>query len=285
MNNEINKEYIVKNRDQLLPEPIGEFKSSIICIFISLFFVLSIYFRNKSTNRNDPDVIKKRITRVFFSTFVSLALLYFFIPDSDNKLYVFLKIIGIPTNVWDLINSIIPLLLTMILFLGPMVMDTDFLNISYDIETLRDIIVGPLVEELVFRSVICPILFFGGFSQRYIIILSPFLFGFAHAHHIFQKGNYFINLIKVLFQVCFTSLFGMYSAFIFFRTGNILACFIVHSFCNIMGLPDFGGISDHDNNKVVGSCFIIGLIGFIFGVLPITNPEYYCSIYNLLEAW
>lgn len=80
----MNKEYIVKNREQLLPEPIGEFKSSIICIFISLFFVLSIYFRNKSTNRNDPEVIKKRITRVLFSTFVSLVLLYFFIPNSDN---------------------------------------------------------------------------------------------------------------------------------------------------------------------------------------------------------
>ncbi|EGC39626.1 hypothetical protein DICPUDRAFT_147553 [Dictyostelium purpureum] len=286
-----NKEFILNNRDRLFPN-IEKSSSILLSIFLSIFFVVVLYFRNVVTNRNDPIVIKKRLRRVLFSTIFSLVVLYLLIPNSNNKFTIFLEIIGIPLNFRDLINSFGPLFLTIILFFGPVVMaltdeDDDTFKIYFNFESLRDYIVGPLVEEVVFRSVICPILFFAGFKIRPIIILSPFLFGFAHMHHMFPLNNkkLLVTLIKTIIQICFTSLFGMFSAFLFFRTGNILSCFIVHAFCNIMGLPNFGGISYHKYKQVIGICFIIGLLGFAVLVLPLTNPEYYESLYNVIEPW
>ena len=42
-----------------------------------------------------------------------------------------------------------------------------------------------------------------------------------------------------LFQFAYTTVFGMYSAFLFIKTGHFAAPFIVHAYCNFMGFPDF----------------------------------------------
>ena len=42
-----------------------------------------------------------------------------------------------------------------------------------------------------------------------------------------------------LFQFAYTTIFGMYSAFLFIKTGHFAAPFIVHAYCNFMGFPDF----------------------------------------------
>ncbi|KAF2075600.1 hypothetical protein CYY_003105 [Polysphondylium violaceum] len=238
-------------KKEFLPE-LGSTTSLVTCILLALFFVLSLYFRNPSRNRNDPIVMRKRINRVLAYSVFCLVFFYFFIPNSNYKLNVYLKLIGIPSLGFDLITQCFyPLLLTMILFLGPLLMyifdEEDKFTFNFDLEFFRDIVVGPSVEEICFRAVICPLLFFGGYHIRSIIIFSPILFGFAHFHHIFpiEKDTIVRKLLIITLQLCFTSLFGMYSAFIFFRTGNLLACILTHAFCNSMGFPNFGDLPDH----------------------------------------
>ena len=43
----------------------------------------------------------------------------------------------------------------------------------------------------------------------------------------------------MILQFAYTTIFGMYSAFLFVKTGHFAAPFIVHAYCNFMGFPDF----------------------------------------------
>ena len=47
------------------------------------------------------------------------------------------------------------------------------------------------------------------------------------------------------FQSTYTTIFGMYSAFLFIRTGHIAAPVVAHGFCNFMGFPDFNELLNH----------------------------------------
>ena len=143
---------------------------------------------------------------------------------------------------------------------------------------------GPLTEEWVFRSCMCPLLLQAGYSHGTIIFCSPIFFGAAHLHHIIQhlhkqgqelKNAYF----QVLFQLFYTSVFGSYSAFLFLRTGHFISPFIAHSFCNYMGFPRFHVLTDHPYQKLLWSSFVVGLVLFFVLLFPLTDPLYYQSIY------
>jgi prenyl protein peptidase len=79
------------------------------------------------------------------------------------------------------------------------------------------------------------------------IFLSPVIFGLAHFHHFYEfrvmhpHVPVVTGLLRSLLQFGYTSLFGAYATFLFLRTGSLLAVFVVHAFCNIMGLPRFWG--------------------------------------------
>ncbi|KAL6041538.1 CAAX prenyl protease, variant 2 [Balamuthia mandrillaris] len=189
----------------------------------------------------------------------------------------------------------LPLLLTMILFLGPLVMlyydnpwgsangftlwlSKNFTELSF----WRNYIVGPFTEEWVFRSCMCPLLICGGFHWSTTIFLSPFFFGVAHLHHIIQHlhktGEDLHNAwMEVLFQLFYTTVFGCYSAFLFLRTGHIIAPFLAHAFCNFMGFPQVDEIPDHPHKRTVVASFLVGLFLFCVLLFPITSPSLYAS--------
>lgn len=79
------------------------------------------------------------------------------------------------------------------------------------------------------------------------IFLSPVIFGLAHLHHFYEfrishpQVPVSVSLLRSLLQLTYTSLFGAYATFLFLRTGSLLAIFVVHAFCNCMGLPRFWG--------------------------------------------
>ncbi|KAH8156449.1 hypothetical protein CIB48_g11797, partial [Xylaria polymorpha] len=79
------------------------------------------------------------------------------------------------------------------------------------------------------------------------IFLSPVIFGLAHFHHFYEfrvthpHEPVVMGLLRSLLQFSYTSLFGAYATFLFLRTGSLLAIFVVHAFCNIMGLPRLWG--------------------------------------------
>jgi prenyl protein peptidase len=79
------------------------------------------------------------------------------------------------------------------------------------------------------------------------IFLTPILFGLAHVHHFYEfrlttpQVPASAALLRSLFQLGYTTLFGAYATFLFLRTGSLLAVCAVHAFCNCMGLPQVWG--------------------------------------------
>jgi len=203
----------------------------------------------------------------------------------------FWRLIGLHT--YAFVPAVVLLLtLTVILFAGPLLQlvlddsgpgDDDKQPL---IQTIRNLVVGPLTEELVFRACMCPVLVAGGFSPETTIIFVPFFFGIAHLHHIMQhlhKTGASLNnaIVAVIFQLVYTTLFGMYSAFLFVRTGHIIPAFLAHSFCNYMGFPHFEEVPSHKHKLVLAVTYVAGLVTFCFALPRLTDPEYYDSIlYN-----
>ena len=132
----------------------------------------------------------------------------------------------------------------------------------------RDLIVAPLAEEVAFRGCMVVPLLKSGLSPVAVTWTAPLFFGTAHLHHAMLKIREGVDaksvLIMTVFQFAYTTLFGAYVAHAFIRTGSLPAVFLCHSFCNYMGLPDFGYL-----DKASPVCGYRRLIsnGYLFGVL------------------
>ena len=153
-------------------------------LVLSLVFVISLYITPKSHNHNNPVVIKRRIVTVVLLSVLS-PLYVWLLSDKapNNSGYSLRHWIGLihPTS------SIPPLLLTIILFIGPLFqayLDDDNI-LSHSINEpvfLRNIIFAPITEEVVFRGCMVPLLF-PGFGWTPTIVILPLYFGIAHLHH------------------------------------------------------------------------------------------------------
>jgi prenyl protein peptidase len=142
---------------------------------------------------------------------------------------------------------------------------------------IRNIIVAPLSEEIVFRGCMLPPLLASGLGPISSSFVAPIFFGVAHAHHAvlkLQEGMKPAHVaIVTTFQFMYTSLFGSYAAYVFLRTDSILAVFASHAFCNSMGLPDLSFLSKHGGRYsclyrhrvfLVGA-YLFGVIAFVWG--------------------
>jgi prenyl protein peptidase len=160
----------------------------------------------------------------------------------------------------DVLAIVKTLLLCSILFVGPLFEGAivqerlgTWLRGTKAIDTLsswtgyRNYIVGPVSEELVFRSFIIPLHIMSNTSPSRIVFLTPLYFGIAHLHHCYEfvqsrPGQPVLQaVIMTLVQFTYTSLFGFFAAFVFLRTGSVYAVVAAHVFCNWMGLPRFWG--------------------------------------------
>ena|SRR6266516_3378232 len=84
-------------------------------------------------------------------------------------------------------------------------------------------------------------------SPKRIIFLTPTIFGLAHVHHFYEfhishpHHPFVAKIARTVLQFSYTTLFGAFVTFIYLRSGSLLACIVVHSFCNWIGLPRFWG--------------------------------------------
>ncbi|VDM32170.1 unnamed protein product [Hydatigera taeniaeformis] len=144
---------------------------------------------------------------------------------------------------------------------------------------LRNIVIAPLVEEIIFRGCILFHL-----QRRYdscgaLCLGSGLLFSISHFHHVVEKvyAGLAIReaLLDVLAQVLMTAMFGVYSTLLVLRSGHLAAAVGVHSLCNAMGMPDIAGemhlaeIRDPQRGRRVYIALL--LIGF-FGWLLLIGP-------------
>ncbi|KAL0629827.1 CAAX prenyl protease 2 [Plecturocebus cupreus] len=196
--------------------------------------------------------------------------------------------------------ALLPLLLTMILFLGPLMqlsMDcpcdlADGLKVVLaprswarcltDMRWLRNQVIAPLTEELVFRACMLPMLA-PCMGLGPAVFTCPLFFGVAHFHHIIEQlrfrhssvGNIFLS---AAFQFSYTAVFGAYTAFLFIRTGHLIGPVLCHSFCNYMGFPAVCAALEHPQRRPLLAGYALGVGLFLLLLQPLTDPKLYGSL-------
>lgn len=269
------------------------FFSMFACFLLAISFVASLYVWNSPLHRNHPSTIKKRFCSVFVMMIISpLIMKNFIFVERFQHLSLF-ELLGI--RLPGLITaSVLPLLLTMVLFLGPLCMqglsglwklysEPRFLMSSLcDLILIRNVVVAPLAEEFTFRACMMPLLL-QCFKPTTAIFVCPLFFGFAHAHHMLERIKSGISIKDVIIIACFqfsyTFIFGAYSALLLVKTGHFVAPFLAHAFCNLMGFPDFNEVLSHKNPKksILIFLFVAGVVLWYNLLTPLTNHSLYSN--------
>jgi prenyl protein peptidase len=159
-----------------------------------------------------------------------------------------------------LLPSLKALILTAILFLGPLfeagivegswrtwVRLRGISTLWHDLPTYRNLVAGPVTEELLFRSASLPLFLLSPATLQTTFLVPPLVFGLAHIHHIYEfrvmhpSVPLLHAVLRSVIQLLYTTLFGSYATFLYLRTGSLLTVILCHAFCNWMGLPRFWG--------------------------------------------
>lgn len=122
------------------------------------------------------------------------------------------------------------------------------------------------------------------------------MFLLAHLHHMIERLRSGMEkktaIIISFFQFFYTSIFGIYSAFLFVRTGHFIAPFIAHAFCNHMGFPDIPDLLAQKQPKksIFLILYILGLSSWILLLPTLTDPQLFSNnlfYYNdtLINLW
>lgn len=254
------------------------------CLGLAGSFVLSLYLANGGKPRDHPTTVRRRITAVTMVTVTSPLLLY--LLGDHPSLPSLMETLGFKTSA--LLRAVIlPLILIPILYAGPILQSITSVGGSVgnpligerrDI-VLRNYVVAPIAEEVVFRSCMIPLLR-PHLGDGWSVVLTPLFFGIAHLHHMIGKWRHdreplLSALVGTLFQTAYTSIFGMFSAYLFVRTSHASSAILAHSLCNVLGLPDFWGLHGHKHRYVIGTVYVVGLCTFIYLLPILTNPDYY----------
>ena len=113
------------------------------------------------------------------------------------------------------------------------------------LQFVRNIVVGPATEELVFRACMIATLAAGGAPRAVCILVPPLFFGAAHVHHARETYTAYGRTRSALrtavataaAQFAYTTAFGWYAGYLFVCTQSVLAPLAAHMVCNGMGLP------------------------------------------------
>ncbi|KAJ4289768.1 CAAX prenyl protease [Kalmusia sp. IMI 367209] len=287
-------------------------------VYVLPFYLSSATRPSPQLTRDAPSSIRARVRAVTSSCILSLGLTVFVLNRSGHLPAAdILRLLGVwPASLLDTAKTI---LLVAILFAGPLfehgVVDgalRDWVRGREVYATLsswigyRNYVVGPVTEELIWRSLIIPLHVLAGFSGKKIIFLTPLYFGIAHVHHLYEfrlthpQTPLVLAVLRSLFQFTYTSLFGFFAAFVFIRTGNVYSVILAHSFCNWMGLPRFYGrvgvqagepigppgkgegkpaSPQHPNQGIAWTAayyliLVAGAVGFYWQLFPLTESSH-----------
>lgn len=79
--------------------------------------------------------------------------------------------------------------------------------------------------------------------------------------------------LQVLFQVLYTTIFGMYSTGIFLATRSIASCIVVHAMCNAFGLPFHPAMLHSRWSRIWIIASIGSVVVFSFTTKPFLRSE------------
>ncbi|KKY38621.1 putative abi-domain-containing protein [Diaporthe ampelina] len=242
------------------PPPITTSTAVSLLVLYTLLYVAPFYLSPKTRpsptlSRDAPHVIRARIASVTLTcAAASLTTLAVLTRVGGHGLGAALHELGCwPAGLGEALRA---LLLTALLFLGPLFESLvveggwrDWATLEPAKEVLRDITAwrNIVAVEILFRSASVPLMVLARTPLARTILVSPLVFGLAHVHHLYEFRvthpgvPLAAALLRSLFQLGYTTLFGAYATLVFLRSGSLLAVFAVHVLCNCMGLPRVWG--------------------------------------------
>lgn len=264
--------------------------SLIWAILTPFVFIGSIYIKKPPNSlRDHPDEIMRRFKMVSIITFMWNSLFYGIfshehLSSKGPNMYTWIGVYPLYTT---LISVPSTLAVTFILYSGFLVeqLFEDHYETIFDIKAVRAYIVAPIVEECMYRSCLINNLIAGGFGWSSVWI-SALIFGFSHMYRLEDaitsgRGVNRYTLIPVLFQVGFTTVFGLYVGYIFVVTGSLFNVIIIHGFCNYMGIPLFRCFDPYHPSyryqRSISITYVVGIVAFFILIPLMINPEYYNS--------
>ncbi|ORX34546.1 hypothetical protein BD324DRAFT_158918 [Kockovaella imperatae] len=252
----------------------------------------------KLGTRDHPTTIRLRMKAVGIATVSSLLIVWSVVKHLSGtswteSLLPTIRLLGLSIPSFSCLSWtwIFPYLLTPILFLGPLF--AEYLDRSlpfqrssssplaqkliqlfdFSIIDYRNYVVGPITEELTFRSAIIAIFLLSHASPSSIVFGSPLWFGTAHIHHaweVYRSGGSTSQsaqraVLTSLIQFTYTTLFGWFASYLFIRTGSVFPPLASHIFCNRMGIYLPGRAARrHPSSKTAILCaYVAGMAGFI----------------------
>ncbi|OTA60236.1 hypothetical protein K449DRAFT_396186 [Hypoxylon sp. EC38] len=246
------------------PPPISTKTAIFLLVIYTLIYVVPFYLSrttrpSPTLSRDAPSVIRARIASVSLTCAIC-STITFVILTSQGRATTAEALHTMGYWPIGLVETGKCFLLTAVLFAGPLyeylIVDQgwrDWLALRPLSELFgewtkwRNIVAGPFTEEVLFRSAAVPLMLAAQTSVTTTIFLSPLVFGLAHLHHYYEfrlshphMATSFL-LMRSMMQLGYTTLFGAYATFLFLRSGSLLAVFVIHAFCNCMGLPRVWG--------------------------------------------
>lgn len=260
------------------------------CFQLSCLFVVSLYIVDPGLSRNHPKTVRRRLLVIVGVCICSPVLLWVWSDNTVTDGQSIWEILGVHTSDGLICALFLPLLLVLILYAGPIVQalsEGDSL-VEHVISERTDIVIrnyvfAPFAEEFVFRACMMPLLL-PSLGVMWTIFCCPLFFGLAHLHHVLEwfrrnDGTPLSNtLLGVLLQVVYTSIFGVFSAFLYFRTNHLVSPVVSHALCNILGLPHFESLPNHPYRNIVLVVYVAGLLTFLCLLWPLTSPSLYHTI-------
>uniref|UniRef100_A0A2R8Z8J4 CAAX prenyl protease 2 n=1 Tax=Pan paniscus TaxID=9597 RepID=A0A2R8Z8J4_PANPA len=258
------------------------------CLSLACSYVGSLYVWKSELPRDHPAVIKRRFTSVLVVSSLSpLCVLLWreltgIQPGTSLLTLMGFRLEGIFPA------ALLPLLLTMVSApaMAPgssgMHAPRSWARCLTDMRWLRNQVIAPLTEELVFRACMLPMLA-PCMGLGPAVFTCPLFFGVAHFHHIIEQlrfrqssvGNIFLS---AAFQFSYTAVFGAYTAFLFIRTGHLIGPVLCHSFCNYMGFPAVCAALEHPQRRPLLAGYALGVGLFLLLLQPLTDPKLYGSL-------
>ncbi|KAJ7480743.1 hypothetical protein FB451DRAFT_1394813 [Mycena latifolia] len=287
--------------------PLSTFSSHLLAFLFSSSYVGSLYLAKNARirftapdasqgvqpgSRDDPAVIRARLTVVTIASAFTCGAVYFLVSQSASTqpLLKTLEVLGVR---WPV--TMLSYLQTPLLFLGPLY--ASFLasalpgqaNFSLKHNVIdvfctwigfRNYVWGPLTEEVVFRACVLAAYAMGGAARWKMVAFAPLMFGLAHVHHAWETYNRLGRTksalqraaFSTLFQTAYTTLFGAHTSYLFLRTSSLVPPLAAHVFCNIMGVPQMGAeVGRFPKRKnAIRAAYALGIVLFISTLVPWT---------------
>ncbi|XP_043826508.1 CAAX prenyl protease 2 isoform X2 [Dromiciops gliroides] len=242
------------------------------CLSLACSYVGSLYVWKSELPRDHPAVIKRRFTSVLVVSSLSPLCVLFWRELTGLQILFLGPLMQLSMDCpWDLANGLK-------VALAPQA----WAQCLTDMRWLRNQVIAPLTEELVFRACMLPMLApCTGLGPA--IFTCPLFFGVAHFHHVieqlrFRQGSVGSIFLSAAFQFSYTAVFGAYTAFLFIRTGHLIGPVLCHSFCNYMGFPAVCAALEHPQRGPLLVGYALGVALFLLLLQPLTEPRLFSSL-------